>query len=148
MDVPEYFRRLPTSEARMSLARRLQLPHDSSMQDWEWEIADPSRIEEFLDAYENWDLTDDERFSLMEIIIECAEESAESLPESKHWKRALQLLEANIVVHIHSVWYWAVPEAETRDEHWRVTRDLRELLQKHESRLAQRAGARDHARKR
>jgi hypothetical protein len=141
MDIPKHLLRFPTAEARTRLSERLQLPYDSSMQDWEWEIADPKRIRVFLDLYEAGDLSEDERFSLMEIIIQSAEESADALLESKEWKRALHLLGENIAVHIHSVWYWAVPEAETQEELWRVSPDLRQLLQKHQQQSAQQTAA-------
>jgi hypothetical protein len=58
--------RWPTSQARMALSARFKLPYDDSMQDWEWEVADPARLSEFLGAYSCGQLTDDERFSLME----------------------------------------------------------------------------------
>ncbi|MCP5384447.1 MAG: hypothetical protein H6913_07510 [Altererythrobacter sp.] len=44
------------------------------MQDWEFEVADANRIDEFLSAYQSQELTDDERFTLMEMIIQSFED--------------------------------------------------------------------------
>ena len=44
------------------------------MQDWEWEVASPERIDEFLAAYEGGELTDDERFTLMETLLQSFED--------------------------------------------------------------------------
>lgn len=41
----------PSTEARRALAKRFDLPYADEMQDWEWEIADASRFEEFSAAY-------------------------------------------------------------------------------------------------
>jgi hypothetical protein len=35
----------------MSLATRFGLPYHDDMQDWEWEVADSARFEEFLATY-------------------------------------------------------------------------------------------------
>ena len=58
--VPEKLQRWPSTTARKSLAGRFGLPYDPRMQDWEWEVADPSRIPEFLAAYQDSGLTDEE----------------------------------------------------------------------------------------
>jgi len=74
MSVPEHLWRFPTAEAIESLAQRFHLPNHPNMQDWEWEVADPSRINEFVAAYKGGELNDDERFVLMETIIQSFEE--------------------------------------------------------------------------
>ena len=76
MSVPKHLWRFPTAAVIDSLARRLSLPNTPRMQDWQWEVADCARLSEFLDAYENSGLTDDERFTLMEIMLESFEDLA------------------------------------------------------------------------
>lgn len=98
------------------------------MQDWEWEIADATRVGEFLDVYESGTLSEDERFSLMEIILQSVEESPGSLDLNKEWLRTLRLLDENFVTHRYSIWYWANPSAKDSDEQWRVTPSMRALL--------------------
>lgn len=50
-------------------------------QDWEWEVADPARIDEYLNAYHVGEFTDDERFTLMETLIQAFDDLR------CHWKR-------------------------------------------------------------
>jgi hypothetical protein len=136
MSVPEHLWRFPTTAAQMRLAHLLNLAYHDSMQDWEWVVADASRVAEFLHLYESGDLSEDEQFSLMEIIIQSVEESETALATGE-WQRVLRLLDEKISVHAYSVWYWAVPDEDDPEAHWRVTPDLRRVLEKHRSRLAQ-----------
>ena len=125
--------RFVTTPARERLAALLRLPNDPSMQDWEWVVADPERIEEFLSVYEEALLDDDERFALMEILIQSFEDSARDLAADPAWKRLLALLERNLDVHRYSVWYWysvGVEAAAGGYEAWRVSPFLRPLLER------------------
>jgi hypothetical protein len=102
------------------------------MQDWEWEVADPKRIDEFLRAYEGGELSDDERFTLMETILQSFEDLSRTLEADKRWLQVLALLEANIQLHIYTVWYWADLENDTT---WKVAPFLRQILEKHRGRF-------------
>jgi hypothetical protein len=100
------------------------------MQDWEWEVADPARLDEFLDAYENAGLTEDERFVLMEMLIQ----SCEDLPDrdgDARWGRVLELLNRNVALHIATVWYWATPDDTAEFDGFGVGKDVRRVLEEH-----------------
>jgi hypothetical protein len=68
--IPEHLWRSPTRAAINALALRFDLPNTQGMQDWEHEVADADRIHEFIAAYQSGQLDDDERFTLMELIIQ------------------------------------------------------------------------------
>jgi len=68
MSVPEHF--YPTRTAIDALAARFGLPNRPDMQDSEWEVAGPTRLDELINAYKSGELDDDERFTLMETIIQ------------------------------------------------------------------------------
>lgn len=78
--------RNPSSLARRSLAATFDLPYSDDMQDWEWEVADATRFEEFLDVFRTGDLSDDERFSLMEVLVQCAEDVANAPEFEVFWQ--------------------------------------------------------------
>ena len=61
-------------KARLSIAKRLKLDIDETMQDWEYEISDSKRLAEFITEYDKPDLTCKEKESLMEIILNSANE--------------------------------------------------------------------------
>jgi hypothetical protein len=137
MSVPEHLWRFPTAAAIASLAERFDLPNTVDMQDWEWEVADPARVEEFIEAYEHRQMSDDERFTIMETIIQSCEEQPAALNGNPAWCRTLALLEANIHLHIYSVWYWSDLENDNGDDQWRVTPFLREILNRHKPQFSQ-----------
>ncbi|MCM3879740.1 MAG: hypothetical protein ND807_06515 [Vicinamibacterales bacterium] len=136
MAVPDHLLRFPTGAAIDSLAKRFDLPNTRDMQDWEWEVADRSRIDEFMSAYESGDLSEDEQFVLMEILLQSFADLEAPLEVDDRWARVLRWLDENIDVHAHSVWYWSDLDQEMdKYEGWSVTPFVREVLVKHRSRL-------------
>ena len=140
MGAPKHIWRFPTREAIDKLAMRFGLPNDPGMQDWEYQVADEKRIDEFLAAYETGGLSDDERFTLMETIIESFEDVAHmggDLSSDSRWQHTLDLLDRNIALHAHSVWYWSCPEAENDDDIFLVGRFVRKILATHRDYFAE-----------
>src|SRR5262245_42609180 len=98
-EMPRHIWRCPTREAIDKLALRFGLPNHSSMQDWEYEVSDYTRIDEFLTAYETEQLSDNEKFTLMQTIIDSFEERAGmgfDLASDVRWQRTVSILEKNI----------------------------------------------------
>lgn len=138
MSVPEHLWRFPTRAAIDALAERFTLPNTPDMQDWAWEVADPCRIDEFLAAYQSSELTDDERFTLMEIILQSFADASGSLSDDTRWSLTLSLLDKNVALHIYSIWYWSDLENDLGEEdQWKVTPFLRKLLDHHSKQFAQ-----------
>jgi hypothetical protein len=123
---PEIPDRWVTATARRALARRFNLPDDPFSQDWAWEVADPSRFGEFLDAYVSGPLDEDERFALMEILIQCIEDmdlpSVESAPQ---WHSVAGLLRAHAGLHVSTVRYWSCLGDHDLEDCFRVTEPMR-----------------------
>ena len=105
------------------------------MQDWEYQVADSGRLDEFLAAYESGELNDDERFTLMETILQCFEDLGSSAGFDPRWDRTLEIIDENFELHAHSVWYWSALENDDPEEQWLVTPFLRRLLAKHRQHL-------------
>ena len=105
------------------------------MQDWPWEVADPERLDEFLAAYGGDELSDDERFVLMEMILRSFEGLGRSTGFDPRWARTLEAIDRNMDLHAHSVWYWSALETEDTEDQWLVTPFLRRILSKHRDRL-------------
>ncbi len=102
------------------------------MQDWEWEVADHIRIDEFVAAYKSGEFSEDEKFTLMETILQSFEEQEKPLETDDGCMKVLWLIENNLELHIYSVWYWADLENDNVAEPWRVTPFMREILARHE----------------
>lgn len=103
----------------------------SGMQDWEWEIAEPSRLDEYLTLYQSGCLTGDERFTLMETIVQAFEDLPGELETDARWHETLTLLDTEVDLHAYTIWYWSDLEDELGEDQWRVTPFLRKLVEKH-----------------
>lgn len=135
MSVPEHLWRHPTAAAIDTLARRFGLPNDPGMQDWPWQVADAGRLDEFLAAYEDEGLDEDERFTLMEIMLQSFEDLGQSIGFDPRWHRTLEILDRNIDLHANTVWYWSALENDDADDQWLVTPFMRRIVDKHRGRL-------------
>jgi len=146
MDAPKHIWRFPTRKAIDKLAARFGFANDPGMQDWEHEVADHTRIDEFLAAYEAGGLSDDEKFTLMETVIESFEDVARmegDLSLDARWQRTLAVLDKNLPLHAYSVWYWSRPEAENDDEMFCVSPFIRKILATHREHFAEQLRAGD-----
>jgi hypothetical protein len=132
--LPEVLWRFSAAEAIDSLARRFDLPNEPWMQDWEYLVADPQRIDEFLQAYVSGDLTEDEKFVLMEMLLQSFEDLEADLAADSRWHLVLDLLDRHISLHVYSIYYWSLLEDEDEDENnwWRITPFMRAILAKHQ----------------
>lgn len=129
MDVPDHLQRHPTAAALERLAARFGFAVDPSMQDPEAQWADSERIDEFLTAYETEELSEDERFVLMAVVLNSFEFADRSLATLPHWPQTLHLLERDIAIHIHSVLYFA--GRGDCGEDWRIGPDLWAIAARH-----------------
>ena len=130
MTVPEHDWRHPTRAAIDSLAKRFSLPNDPGMQDWEYQVADRARLPEFLAALEQEAFTDDERFTLSEIVMQCFEDWAEAghpIEQSDEWQRFATLLRSRPRLHAHTLHYWSALDS-TPEDAWRVSPLVRALV--------------------
>ena len=132
MEPPNHIWRCPTGEARDKLAERFGFLNEPWMQDWEYQVADHKRIDEFLKAYEFAGLSDDEKFTLMETIIESFRDLAsegEDISADPRWQRALAILSGNIPLHASTIWYWSCLDAENEDEMFCTSPFIRQIFE-------------------
>jgi hypothetical protein len=91
------------------------------MQDWEYDVADPSRLAEFLGALDG-ELTDDERFTLSETVMQCFDMLARDgidVGATEQWRRFVGLLQFRPALHAFTLCYWS--------SGWRVSGLVRPL---------------------
>ena len=93
-----------------SLSARFGLPNEPWMQDWEYLVADASRLGEFLAALEGDDLSDDERFTLGQVVMQCFDDlcgDPQNVAASAEWQRFVALLRRRPTLHAFTLCYWA-----------------------------------------
>ena len=138
MNIPRRLWRFHTKEARDKLAARFGLPNEAGMQDWHWQVADPERVDEFLAAYRSGELSEDERFTLMDTIIHSSQGWTDTETELRQWNDILALLEENIELHIYTLCYWAcleTSEDELEELAFEAAPDMRAILNRHSERF-------------
>ncbi len=95
------------------------------MQDWEWEVADARRFDEFVAAYRTEDLTEDERFLLMEMLVQCVEDiAADTGNHDAAWSVIKPFVLSRPRLHEDTVSYWACLD---KTDGFRVSPDMRRL---------------------
>jgi hypothetical protein len=79
------------------------------MQDWEWEVSDFTKLDLFLSEYKNIDITDDEKASLMEIILDSLNDLLYFKEEVKfnyYFPEVARFLTMRKSLHLGSLNYW------------------------------------------
>lgn len=98
------------------------------MQDWEIQCSDPKRVGEFLDFYHAGTRDDDERFTLMALILGSFEEYHwMNEPDPLMWERIKPILTGDIELHRDQIEYYQCLEAESEEEHFPITTRMREI---------------------
>lgn len=107
----------------------LGLNEDPYMQDWEIECSDPNRVLEFIKCYDQNAKTDDEKFTLMALILGSYEEyHSLNGPGNEEWDAIKARLEADLPIHCDHILYYGCPETEDEEEWFFITPQIRELL--------------------
>lgn len=113
--------RFPTADSIDYLDSVLQIDKNRYSQDWEIEIADPTRLEEFLDVYENQTRNDDDRFTLMALIVCSFEDSTADGINTELWQRIRRFLLSDFLLHQYTILYWCNAEETDPDNVWTIT---------------------------
>ena len=82
-ELPRHLWRFPTRAAILALAKRFDLPYGEGDQDWEYTAPRDDQMPEYLATYTSGDLNDDERFVLMEMMID----RLNGLPEKRNTRQ-------------------------------------------------------------
>ena len=119
--------RYPTRRAIDKLSEVLNLRDYG--QDWDIELADPDRVEEFCQLYSQLH-NEDERFTLMTLIIASLEENLQVKGnDEKMVDLVKSLLSSSFDLHQDTIEYWCLFEEDNPDNCWTVTLIMRAIWQ-------------------
>jgi hypothetical protein len=118
--------RCGTNKANYELADELNLPIDSSTQDWSYTAGNPNDIEKYISHY-NLTPDEDKKFVLMEIIIQATEDQPEKANFQKYWDKIKTLLETDFSTHEYTIFYWSCFDEQNIENCWRISENMREL---------------------
>ena len=122
--------RCGTKKAKYELADALDLPIDSTTQDWSFTVGNPEDIEKYISHY-NLTPDEDTKFVLMEIIIQATEDQVESTDFQKYWDNIKILLETDFLLHEYTIFYWSCFDSQNLENCWRISENMRALWNKH-----------------
>lgn len=122
--------RFVTRKAIEDLTINLNLQYTlSDYQDWEFIVGKSEDIEEYINYYTT-EVDEDNKFALMEIIIQTTEDQTTENDFLKYLKIVLKLLKENFRLHEYSIFYWSCFQNENIEDSWNVSPFMRELWQK------------------
>jgi len=102
----------PTDTEIKELGKLLELPikgdeEEWELQEWEWDFADPQRVEGFLTVYEQQALSENQKTALMALIVESYDRY---LVEHQHIPSLWERIEKHLVtlpkIHEYTINYW------------------------------------------
>jgi len=118
-----------TKKAIEELAEELNLPFDEWMQDWPFEVVNPSDIDKYINHYKLLN-DDDKKIVLLDGIIQSVEEQSNEELFQKYLKTVRQILEKDYDIYEYQIYYWACLENNKNeiDDCWKVTPMMRDLI--------------------
>lgn len=120
--------RFSTPAAEEAIARRLNLPWDTRMQDWALEASDAKRLDEFISIMQTEQLSQPEQIALVELILASAEGAeAEGQLKPSSWAHVRSILLAQPELFAGHVEYWALLDEDTEDV-FPITPHMRAVL--------------------
>lgn len=121
--------RYTTKETIDSLCKKLNLPKPHMYsQDWEEEVADSQRIEEFITCYKNQITDENEKFTLMIIIINsCNDALSDGILDKGCWEEVEHALIEDYEIHKETIGYWSTDEIENDEDCFAITPLIRKI---------------------
>ena len=118
-----------THEAIDRLNKLLGLPWFDEMQDWDIQLADAARLNEFCGLYETGDLNAEEKFALIRLIVASLDEllQVSETDSPALAQRVASFLKQDFALHFHTLEYWRLPHDSDPENVFAVTPLLRQV---------------------
>ena len=105
----------------------LPKPH-AFCQDWEIEVADLLRIQEFINYYQEKKLNNREKEVLMEIIINSCDDALQNgTLNENNWRKVAEILIVDRDIHDKTIDYWILEDVEDKEECFVITPLIRRV---------------------
>ena len=116
-------------EAIESLNEKLSLPSRGIEQDWEVELADSNRVDEFISYYNKHPLTLDEKKALMSLILASYDDflNEEYSSNSQFWNDIRQAIESDYDLLPDILDYWSLPDEDNSENWFKITPLVRKI---------------------
>ncbi|GIO86781.1 hypothetical protein J25TS5_37130 [Paenibacillus faecis] len=119
-----------TGEAIKNLRSKIEFPDDVPFQDWEYIVADSTRLSEFISYYESLELSVEEKFALMIVMVGSYNDAiSEGEEQNAAWQKIRYFLINDVMIHWNTIMYWSLLEDEIDlEDCFAVTPQMREIV--------------------
>ncbi len=116
-------------EILSSLSKQLALPYTGIEQDWDIEMADAGRLDDFLQFYQTHHLLADEKVALMALILASYNDhlNEHNLQTGDTWHHIAALLKAERTLFAGLINYWSCNDGDGTDDQFAITPLLRNI---------------------
>jgi hypothetical protein len=118
-----------TKKAIDAIAKSLNLPYETGMQDFPYEVAQATDIDKYLAHYEGL-IDTDVQFVLMQAIIQAIEDQANDALFLRYCNRITPILEKDFDIHAYTIYYWACFNNNNLDDCWTIAPIMRDIFLK------------------
>lgn len=111
------------------LSKELLLPYTGIEQDWDIEMANSNRINDFLKFYQQHDLSADKKIALVSLILASYEDflNENDLEIDDRWNDVSSILESERVFFVDLINYWSLSNEVEEDNLFRITPLMRNI---------------------
>lgn len=111
------------------LSKELLLPFTGIEQDWDIEMANSNRIDEFIKFYKESSLCDDKKVAVMSLILSSYDDllNENNLEIDDRWNEIKSILESERVIFIDLINYWSLFNEVDDKNLFRITHLLRNI---------------------
>jgi len=115
-------------EAINFLNKVFLLPYTGQEQDWDIEMADSQRLDEFICYYQSNSLSENKKYALIALILASYDDflSENNIEVDKRWKTIESLLNSDINLYTELIDYWSLTQ-EKGTNYFRITPLIREI---------------------
>ncbi|WP_103072004.1 hypothetical protein [Aquimarina sediminis] len=116
-------------EAIESINKKLSLPYTGVEQDWDIELADSQRVNEFVFFYKNTMLSLDEKKALMSLIFASYDDFLNEcgIDKNEIWTEIVLLVQSNINLFKELLNYWSLEEETSPENYFKITPLVRDI---------------------
>lgn len=118
-----------TKEVIKSISQKLSLPFTGIEQDWEVELADSARVEEFIIFYKNEKLISAEKKVLMSLIFASYDDllTEREIDSDALWAEITSLINEDRSLFTELLDYWRLEGEEVPENYFKITPLIREI---------------------
>jgi len=111
------------------LSKELSLPFTGLEQDWDIEMADSNRINDFLEFYQQNNLSADKKVAMMSLILASYEDflTENDLIIDDRWEKIQSLLESKKIFFVDLINYWSIWNELDEDNLFEITPLVRNI---------------------